>query len=161
MYRLNMVDCRIDVLDSSNDEHIEYHGDQVVPRLNDLFQRLTDGKFKDFSRWKRPITKVMRENIPSDSAFIAMKVLQNWDGTKIHLQNQVRVIPIDILILRSPHIHDAVLLFLWSLLLIQFFLMMQISMSELRSEMLSYMLYYQHNQRKMLPYGLEEYRQNI
>jgi hypothetical protein len=38
--------------------------------------------------------------------------------------------------------------------------MMQINMSELRSEMLSYM-YHQHNQRKMLPDDLEEYRQTI
>jgi hypothetical protein len=108
-----MVDCRIDILDSSDDEHIEYHtvvSDRVVPRLNDLFQRLTDGKFKDFSPWKRPITKLMRESVPNDSAFIAMKVLQNWDGTKLHLPNQVRVIHIDNLILRSPHIHVVVLL---------------------------------------------------
>jgi hypothetical protein len=66
--------------DSSNDEHIEYHrvvSDRVVPRLNDLFQRLIDGKFKDFSRWKRPIMKAMWENVPSDSAFIALKVVQN------------------------------------------------------------------------------------
>jgi hypothetical protein len=51
--------------------------------------------------------------------------------------------------------------FLWSLWLIPIFFVMQISMYELRSEMLSYMLYHQHNQRKMLPYGLEEYRQSI
>jgi hypothetical protein len=79
-------------LDSSNDEHIDYHAsvsDGVVPTLNDLFQRLTDGKFKYFSRWKRPITKVVRENLPSDSAFIAMKVVQIWDGNKLHMENQV------------------------------------------------------------------------
>jgi hypothetical protein len=87
-----MVDSRIDILDSSNEEHTDYHAavsDRVVPALNDLFQRLTDGKFKDFSRWKRPITKVMWENLPSDSAFIAMKVIQIWDGNKLHLENQV------------------------------------------------------------------------
>jgi hypothetical protein len=59
-----MVDSRIDILDSSNEEHTDYHAavsDRVVPVLNDLFQRLTDGKFKDFSRWKSPITKVIRE----------------------------------------------------------------------------------------------------
>jgi hypothetical protein len=104
MYCLNMVDCRIDILDSSNEGHIDYHtivSDWVVPRLNDLFQRLTDGKFKDFSRWKRPITKVMRENVLTDSTFIAMKVVQNWDGTKLHLQNQVRVIPIHNLVSKN------------------------------------------------------------
>jgi hypothetical protein len=78
VYCLNMVDSRIDILDSSNDYHTDYHAavsDRVVPTLNDLFQRLTDVKFKDFSRWKRPITKVMWESVPSDSAFIAMKVV--------------------------------------------------------------------------------------
>jgi hypothetical protein len=82
-----------------------------VPRLNDLFQRLTDGKFKDFSRWKRSITKVMRQNVLNDSAFIAMKVVQNWEGTKLHLPNQVPVIHIDNLILHSPYILAVVLLF--------------------------------------------------
>jgi hypothetical protein len=86
------MDCRIDILDSRSDDHIDYHAvvsDRVVPALNDLFQRLTDGKFKDFPRWKRPITKVMRESVPSDSAFIAMKVVEIWDGNKLHLDNQV------------------------------------------------------------------------
>ena len=73
-----MVDSRIDILDSGNEDHKDYHavvGDRVVLRLNDLFQKLSNGKFKDFSRWKRPVTSVMKENIPSDSAFIAAKVL--------------------------------------------------------------------------------------
>jgi hypothetical protein len=38
---------------------------------------------------EKAYNKVMRENVPSDSAFIAMKVVQNWDGTKLHLPNQV------------------------------------------------------------------------
>jgi hypothetical protein len=36
--------------------------------------------------------------------------------------------------------------------------MMQINVSEFRSEILYYMLYHSHNQRKVLPHGLEEYR---
>jgi hypothetical protein len=80
VYYLNMVVSRIDILDSSNDEHTNYHAavsDRVVPKLNDLFQRLTNAKFKYFSRWKRPITKMMLESVLSDSTFIAMKVSPN------------------------------------------------------------------------------------
>jgi len=88
-----MVHSRIDILDSSNEDHEDYHavvGDRVVPRLNDLFNWLTDGEFKDFSRWKRLVTRVMRESVPNDYVFIAMKVMQIWDGNKLHsTENQV------------------------------------------------------------------------
>jgi hypothetical protein len=33
--------------------------------------------------------------------------------------------------------------------------MMQINVSKLKSEMLYYMLYHSHNQRKVLPHGVE------
>ncbi|KAK3139629.1 hypothetical protein QOZ80_5AG0386510 [Eleusine coracana subsp. coracana] len=53
VYCLNMIDFRIDILDSSNEDHEDYHtvvGDRVVLRLNELFQKVTGGKFRDFSK---------------------------------------------------------------------------------------------------------------
>ncbi|TVU11071.1 hypothetical protein EJB05_44634 [Eragrostis curvula] len=89
VYCLNMVQHRIDVFDSSNEDHEAYQktiGDTVVPRLNVLFQKLTNGKFRDFSNWKRPIINIIKENEPNDSPFIGMKIMEHWDGHNLHLQ---------------------------------------------------------------------------
>ncbi|KAK3136467.1 hypothetical protein QOZ80_5BG0435590 [Eleusine coracana subsp. coracana] len=95
IYCLNMIDFHIDILDSSNEDHEDYHttvSDRVVPRLNELFQKVTCGKFRDFSKWKRPVTRVMRENVPNDSPFISMKVMKIWDGQKLHSkENQINM----------------------------------------------------------------------
>ncbi|TVU20680.1 hypothetical protein EJB05_32863, partial [Eragrostis curvula] len=89
VYCLNMVQHRIDVFDSSNEDHEAYQktiGDTVVPRLNVLFQKLTNGKFRDFSNWKRPIINIIKENKLNDSPFIGMKIMEHWDGHNLHLQ---------------------------------------------------------------------------
>ncbi|KAK3130285.1 hypothetical protein QOZ80_6BG0491330 [Eleusine coracana subsp. coracana] len=95
VYCLNMIDFRIDILDSSNEDHEDYHtvvGDRVVLRLNELFQKVTGEKFRDFSKWKRPVTRVMWENVPNDSSFISMKVMKTWDGQKLHSkENQINM----------------------------------------------------------------------
>ena len=48
VYCINLIHDRIDILDSSLDDHRLYHevvGNRIIPRLNLLFQEATDGKF--------------------------------------------------------------------------------------------------------------------
>ena len=88
VYCLNMVHKRIDVLDSNNEDISAYHevlGERILSRLNVLFQKATFGKFKDFSRWKRPIRNFKLGNDPTDSGFISMKLMEFWDGDILHM----------------------------------------------------------------------------
>uniref|UniRef100_K4ALZ7 Uncharacterized protein n=1 Tax=Setaria italica TaxID=4555 RepID=K4ALZ7_SETIT len=58
IYRINFIHDRIDVLDSSLDDHTDYHqvlGDRIIRRLNLLFQLATDFEMKQFTRFKHPI----------------------------------------------------------------------------------------------------------
>jgi hypothetical protein len=81
----------------------------MVPRMFSVYFQIPESGYhvQELYLQRKVVTEVIRENVPSDFAFIAMKVVQNWEGTKLHLPNQVRVIHIDNLILCSPHIHGA------------------------------------------------------
>jgi len=88
VYCINLIHDRIDILDSSPDDHRLYHevvGNRIIPRLNLLFQEATDGKFKSFTRFRRPILPVPLQRNATDSGFFAIKFMELWNGESFHL----------------------------------------------------------------------------
>ncbi|XP_002450520.2 uncharacterized protein LOC8076785 isoform X5 [Sorghum bicolor] len=88
VYCINLIHDRIDILDSSPDDHRLYHevvGNRIIPRLNLLFQEATDGKLKSFTRFRRPILPVPVQRNATDSGFYAIKFMELWNGESFHL----------------------------------------------------------------------------
>lgn len=88
VYYINLIHDRIDILDSSPDDHSLYHrdvGNKISPRLNIMFQEVTHDKLKLFSRFKRPILPVPQQRSPADSGFFAFKFMELWNGESFHL----------------------------------------------------------------------------
>uniref|UniRef100_A0A0A9MY68 Uncharacterized protein n=1 Tax=Arundo donax TaxID=35708 RepID=A0A0A9MY68_ARUDO len=89
VYCLNMIHTRIDVLDSSPADQRTYHeilADRIVPRLNELFQKVTNGGVKQFRRWKRPIIDLPKQFKDPDSGFLAIKNMVLWNGDALESQ---------------------------------------------------------------------------
>lgn len=87
VYCINFIHDRIDILDSSPEDHMVYHddlGNRIIPRLNALFQEATDGKLKSFTRFKRPIISVPQQLSHADSGFFAIKFMELWNGESFH-----------------------------------------------------------------------------
>ncbi|CAD6247341.1 unnamed protein product [Miscanthus lutarioriparius] len=88
VYCINLIHDRIYILDSSPDDHRLYHevvGNRIIPRLNLLFQEATDGKFKSFTRFRRPILPVPLQRNATDSGYFAIKFMELWNGESFHL----------------------------------------------------------------------------
>lgn len=88
VYCINLIHDRIDILDSSPADHRLYHevvGNRIIPRLNALFQDATNGKLKQFTRFKRPIIPVTLQPNDTDSGFFAIKFMEFWNGESFHL----------------------------------------------------------------------------
>ncbi|OQU76400.1 hypothetical protein SORBI_3010G141800 [Sorghum bicolor] len=88
VYCINLIHDRIDILDSSPDDHRIYHevvGNRIIPRLNLLFQEATDGKLKSFTRFRRPILPVPVQRNATDSGLYAIKFMELWNGEAFHL----------------------------------------------------------------------------
>ena len=87
VYCINLIHDRIDILDSSPDDHRLYHevvGNRIIPRLNLLFQMATDYNIKQLSRFKRPILEVPAQLHDNDSGFFAIKFMELWNGESFH-----------------------------------------------------------------------------
>ncbi|KAG2549724.1 hypothetical protein PVAP13_9KG262013 [Panicum virgatum] len=88
VYCINFIHDRIDVLDSSPEDHIIYHnvlGDRIIQRLNLLFQLATDYRVKQFTRFKRPIIDVCMHSHENDCVFFAIKFMELWNGDSFHV----------------------------------------------------------------------------
>ncbi|RLM62304.1 hypothetical protein C2845_PM14G07150 [Panicum miliaceum] len=84
IYCINFIHDLIDVLDSSPEDHTDYHqilGDQTIRRLNLLFQLTTDYTIKQFTRFKCPNID-SRDN---DCGFFAIKFMELWNGESFHI----------------------------------------------------------------------------
>ena len=83
VYCINMIHKRIDILDSNAANHTVYHeelGDRIIPRLNSLFQQVTNGGVKDFGTWRRPVRHLADQACENDSGFFAVKFMELWNG---------------------------------------------------------------------------------
>ncbi|XP_039777861.1 uncharacterized protein LOC120645161 isoform X1 [Panicum virgatum] len=88
VYCINFIHDRIDVLDSSPEDHTIYHnvlGDRIIRRLNLLFQLATDYRVKQFTRFKRPIIDVCMHSHENDCGFFAIKFMELWNGESFHV----------------------------------------------------------------------------
>ncbi|CAN6220964.1 unnamed protein product [Urochloa humidicola] len=88
VYCINFIHDRIDVLDSSAEHHTVYHqvlGDRIIRRLNLLFQSATNGKIKEFTRFKRPIIDACLQLRDNDSGLYALKFMELWNGDSFHV----------------------------------------------------------------------------
>ncbi|CAL4988272.1 unnamed protein product [Urochloa decumbens] len=88
VYCINFIHDRIDVLDSSAEHHTVYHqvlGDRIIRRLNLLFQEATDGKMKEFTRFKRPIIDACLQSHDNDCGLYALKFMELWNGDSFHV----------------------------------------------------------------------------
>lgn len=88
VYCINFIHDRIDVLDSSPEDHTIYHdvlGDQIIRRLNLLFQLATDYTVKQFTRFKRPNIDVCVQSHENDCGFLAIKFMELWNGESFHV----------------------------------------------------------------------------
>ncbi|XP_039792113.1 uncharacterized protein LOC120672288 [Panicum virgatum] len=87
IYCINFIHDRIDVLDSSPEDHKVYHqvlGDRIIHRLNLLFQLATNSTIKQFTRFKRPIIDVCSQTRAIDCGFFALKFMELWNGESFH-----------------------------------------------------------------------------
>ncbi|XP_025794955.1 uncharacterized protein LOC112875348 isoform X3 [Panicum hallii] len=88
IYCINFIHDRIDVLDSSPEDHRVYHqvlGDRIIRRLNLLFQLATDSTIKQFTRFKRPIIDECFQSHANDCGFFAIKFMELWNGESFHV----------------------------------------------------------------------------
>uniref|UniRef100_K3Y165 Ubiquitin-like protease family profile domain-containing protein n=1 Tax=Setaria italica TaxID=4555 RepID=K3Y165_SETIT len=88
IYCINFIHDRIDVIDSSPDDHTDYHqvlGDRIIRRLNLLFQLVTDFEMKQFTRFKRPIIVPCMHTDDNDCGFYAIKSMELWNGDSFHV----------------------------------------------------------------------------
>ena len=88
IYCINFIHDRIDVLDSSPEDHKVYHqvlGDRIIHRLNLLFQLATNSTIKQFTRFKRPIIDVCSQTRAIDCGFFALKFMELWNGESFHV----------------------------------------------------------------------------
>ncbi|CAL5059090.1 unnamed protein product [Urochloa decumbens] len=88
VYCINFIHDRIDVLDSSAEHHTVYHqvlGDRIIRRLNLLFQEATNGKMKEFTRFKRPIIDACLQSHDNDCGLYALKFMELWNGDSFHV----------------------------------------------------------------------------
>uniref|UniRef100_K3XPW6 Ubiquitin-like protease family profile domain-containing protein n=1 Tax=Setaria italica TaxID=4555 RepID=K3XPW6_SETIT len=90
IYCINFIHERIDVLDSSPKESKAsyYHqvlGDQIIRRLNLLFQLVTKFEMKQFTIFKRPIIDVCMHTDDNDCGFFAIKFMELWNGDSFHV----------------------------------------------------------------------------
>jgi len=88
VYCINSIHDRIDVLDSSPEDHTIYHnvlGDRIIRRLNLLFQLATDYRVKQFTRFKRPIIDVCMHSHENDCGFFTIKFMELWNGESFHV----------------------------------------------------------------------------
>ncbi|KAG2634392.1 hypothetical protein PVAP13_2NG168906 [Panicum virgatum] len=87
IYCINFIHDRIDVLDSSPEDHKVYHqvlGDRIIHRLNLLFQLATNTTIKQFTRFKHPIIDVCSQTRAIDCGFFALKFMELWNGESFH-----------------------------------------------------------------------------
>jgi len=151
VYCINLIHDRIDILDSSPDDHRLYHqvvGNRIIPRLNLLFQDATEGKLKSFTRFRRPILPVPLQRNATDSGFFAFKFMELWNGESFHLPI-LTVRPIIVLTFTSKTL--PLCCNVADLLSLQ----IQENAGMYRDQLLYYAIYHQINTIDKLPAGLE------
>ena len=102
IYCINFIHDRIDVLDSSPEDHKVYHqvlGDRIIHRLNLLFQLATNSTIKQFTRFKRPIIDVCSQTRAIDCGFFALKFMELWNGESFHFP----ILAVRLIILHQIH----------------------------------------------------------
>ncbi|RCV43401.1 hypothetical protein SETIT_9G291500v2 [Setaria italica] len=73
IYYINFIHDRTDVLDSSPDDHTDYH------------QLATDFKIKQFTKFKRPFIDICIHSHDNDCGFYVIKFMELWNSDSFHV----------------------------------------------------------------------------